>query len=209
MAPLVLVHGVAVSPRYFDPLVAELDVETAAPDLRRHGTLRRQAEALRELVPDGSAVLANSYGCQIVAELARRDPGAVGRAVFVGPTTDPEHRSFVQQGGRLVASALREPPALVGLVLRDALRAGPVRVAQMAWSAVHDRIELELPSFEAPLLVVRGSRDALCPQRWAEEVVRLAPNARLEVVEGAAHAVHFSHPRELAALVHAFLEEAA
>ena len=209
MAPLVLVHGLGVSPRYFAPFVDALALETVAPDLRRFATRERQAEALREHVAEGSAVFGQSYGCQIVAELAAREPRRVGRAIFVSPTVDAEHRSFVQQSGRLLANATREPASLVGLVLRDALATGPIRLARMARSAVHDPVERKLPSFAAPLLVVRGERDHLCTEWWAEEIVRLAPRARLEVVAGAAHAVNYSHPRELAAIVRRFLEEPA
>lgn len=210
MSRLVLVHGLGVSPRYFEPFVSALgDVETVAPDLRRLATRERQAEALRGQLSPGDAVLGQSYGCQILAELAVHEPGLMERLIFVSPTVDPEHRSFVQQGGRLVATAFREPGSLVGLVLRDAFRTGPVRLARMAWSAVHDRVERKLPAVEAPLLVVRGARDLLCTQWWAEEIVRLAPRARLEVVPEAAHAVHYSHPAELAALVRRFLEEPA
>ena len=209
MAPLVLVHGLGVSPRYFAPFAGAVGLETVAPDLRRFATRERQAEALREHVSEGSPVLGQSYGCQIVAELAAREPGLVGRAMFVSPTVDAEHRSFTQQIGRLLATAPREPGSLVGLVLRDALATGPIRLARMARSAVHDPVERKLPSLRDPLLVVRGERDFLCTQWWAEEIVRLAPHARLEVVPGAAHAVHYSHPKELAAIVRRFLEEPA
>ena len=210
MARLVLVHGLGVSPRYFEPLVGALgDIETFAPDLRRFATRTRQAEALREHLAAGSAVLAQSYGCQIVAELAAREPTLLGRVIFVSPTVDAEHRSFVQQSGRLLATATREPGSLVGLTIRDAVSTGPIRLARMAWSAVRDPVERKVPSIEAPLLVVRGARDLLCTQWWADEIVRLAPRGRLEVVSGAAHAVHYSHPAELATLVRAFLEEPA
>jgi pimeloyl-ACP methyl ester carboxylesterase len=100
-----------------------------------------------------------------------------------------------------------ERPSLVPLAVRDALEAGPRRVARMARSALRDALERKLSSLTAPLLIVRGGRDPLCPQDWAEELVRLAPRARLEVVPGAARAVHHSHPAELAGLVRRFLEE--
>ena len=210
MTRLVLVHGLGVSPRYFAPFVdALVDVETAAPDLRRFATRERQAEALREHLTPGSAVLGQSYGCQIVAELAAREPGLLGRVIFVSPTVDAEHRSFVQQSGRLLATAMREPRPLVGLTIRDAVATGPIRLARMAWSAVRDPVERKIASIDSPLLVVRGSRDFLCTQWWAEELVGLAPRGRLEVVPGAAHAVHYSHAEELAALVRSFLEEPA
>jgi 2-hydroxy-6-oxonona-2,4-dienedioate hydrolase len=205
---LVLVHGLGVSGRYFRPLVRELEgVETVVPDLRRFASLEAQAEALSESVGTGTAVLANSYGCQIVAELALRHPALVGRTVFVGPTVDRRHRSFWQQGGRLLLDATMERPSLVPLALRDALEAGPRRVARMARSALRDALEGKLSALKAPLLVVRGGRDPLCQQDWAEELVRLAPRARLEVIPHGAHAVHHSHPAELARLVRRFLEE--
>ncbi len=205
---LVLVHGLGVSGRYFEPLVRELDgPETIVPDLRRFARLDAQAEALREWVAPGSALLANSYGCQIVAELAARRPELVGRTVFVGPTVDRRNRTFWRQAGRLVVNATREPPSLVPLTLRDALGAGPGNVARMARSALRDAVEVKLAALAPPLLVVRGDRDLLCPQEWAEELVALTPRARLEVIRGAAHAAHYSHPEELAAIVRRFLEE--
>ena len=77
------------------------------------------------------------------------------------------------------------------------------------FAAVDDELERKLPAFRAPLLVVRGGHDPLCPPSWAEEVARRAPRGRLAIIPDGAHAVHHSHPAELATLVRAFLEEPA
>ena len=210
MRRLVLVHGLGVSGRYFDPLVRELvDFECVVPDLRRQTTVEAQAKALREVVGPRSPLLGNSMGCQVIAQLAVRAPELVERAIFVGPTVDRHRRSYSAQAFRLLLDAFREPPALLPIVLRDYLSTGPVRVARMARSAVHDALEREVPAMKTPLLVLRGERDPLCPQDWAEELARVARRGHAEVIRGAAHAAHYSHPGELAALVRAFVDEPA
>jgi len=204
---LVLVHGLGVSPRYFEPLLDALP-QSEAPDLRPLTTLPALAERLQEVVGEESAsFVGNSFGCQVIAELAQRRPELVDRAVFVGPTVDRRRRSWVSQIARLAVDATREPPRLVGLAVRDYFETGPARTLRMAREALRDPLEPKLPALRAPLLVVRGERDPLCPQDWAEEVARLAPAGRLAVIPEAAHAAHYSHARELAVLVRAFLQE--
>jgi len=43
------------------------------------------------------ALLGNSFGCQVIADLAARHPEQVERAVLQGPTTPPEERSWFWQ----------------------------------------------------------------------------------------------------------------
>ena len=208
MRRLVLVHGLGVSGRYFLPLVHELsELDCVVPDLRRHTTVEAQAEALGKVVGERTPMLGNSMGCQVIAELAVRAPELVERAVFVGPTVDRRRRSLGRQAARLLLDAFREPPSLLPIVARDYLSTGPIRVVRMARSAVNDALEREVPRMECPLLVVRGDRDPLCPRDWAEELAQLAQDGRQEVIRGAAHATHYSHPGELAALVRRFVEE--
>ena len=210
MRRLVLVHGLGVSGRYFDPLVRELvDLECVVPDLRRRPTIEAQAEALRGVVGERAPLLGNSMGCQAIAELGVRAPELVERAVFVGPTVDRRRRSAWAQALALVHDALYERQSLTAIVVRDYIAANPIRVARAARSALDDALERKLPAFRAPLLVVRGGHDPLCPPSWAKEVARRAPRGRLAVIPDGAHAVHHSHPAELAALVRAFLEEPA
>ena len=207
MRRLVLVHRLGVSGRYFDPLVRELvDFDCVVPDLRRHTTIEAQAEALAGFLGGRSAVLGNSLGCQVIADLGVQAPELVERAIFVGPTVDRRHRSAWSQALALLRDSVRERPSLIPIVVSDYLRSGPLRMARTARSALADALERKLPAFSAPLLVVRGERDPLCPPGWGEEVARLA-GGRLVTVPGAGHAVHHSHPEQLAALVRRFAEE--
>jgi pimeloyl-ACP methyl ester carboxylesterase len=66
-------------------------------------------------------------------------------------------------------------------------------------------VERQLPRVAAPVLVVRGTRDRIVPQAWAERAARLLPRGRLAVIPGAAHAVNFSYPREFKAAMLPFL----
>jgi pimeloyl-ACP methyl ester carboxylesterase len=68
-------------------------------------------------------------------------------------------------------------------------------------SAAPDRIEQRLGSVQAPVTVVRGTRDRLCPHDWAAHVAAAAPHGRLVEVPGAAHMTPQTHPREIAPLL--------
>jgi len=70
---------------------------------------------------------------------------------------------------------------------------------------LRDRMENRLPKVIAPVLVVRGDRDPIVSESWAEQVARLAPQGRLIVVPGAAHTMNHYRVEQLAQLVEWFL----
>ncbi len=57
-----------------------------------------------------------------------------------------------------------------------------------------------------PTIVMRGSRDPIVPQEWAEEATRLLPRGRLVIVRGAAHTINYGAPEALLRVVRPFLE---
>lgn len=220
--PVVLVHGLAVSSRYLVPtarrLASERDVYL--PDLPGYGQSEKPGWALNlpELVDalvawmeavglGRAAFLGNSFGCQIIAELAARHPGLVARAVLVGPTVDPKHRSGPQQVVRWLMNGPWERPSLFPILVFDTLQAGIPRVVRTFRYMMQDRIEEKLPRMEAPTMVVYGSRDPLIPDRWAEEATRLLPDGRCRVIPGAPHDVNYSASLELARVTRPFLRE--
>ncbi|MGY1915945.1 alpha/beta fold hydrolase [Blastococcus sp. SYSU DS0973] len=161
------------------------------------------AARLVEALPAGPVVLVgHSQGCQVVAAAAT-DPRVVG-VVLCGPTTDPRMRRFRVLAWRWVRTALAEPWWQVPLILRQWLHTGPRAMAALWRRASPDRIGARLSRVRAPVVVVRGARDALCPADWAAQVVADAPRGRLVVLPGAAHMTVQTHPFEVAALLRSF-----
>jgi pimeloyl-ACP methyl ester carboxylesterase len=223
-SPVVLVHGLGVSSTYFAPLAEQLSCRTRliAPDLPGWGRSDRPdavldvaaaADVLAEIIVAEDlgrcALVANSLGCQFVVELADRRADLVAGLVLISPTVDPRFRSPIRQGLSLAVDWMREPPGLWPLVARDYWRMGPARLLATALRALRDRPEEKLPRIEMPVLVLRGDRDATTSRSWAERCARLAPDGTFVPIPGAAHAAHFSHPREVARLVLPFVSELA
>jgi pimeloyl-ACP methyl ester carboxylesterase len=197
---ILLVHGLAVGAAYFRPLVAELG-SAHAPEFREPLPIPELAERFAQECSRPALVVANSMGCQVAAELAVRRSELVRALVLVGPTVDPEARSLLRQAGRLVLDGWYEPVRLSAIVARDYVATGPLDVVRQARHALGHRIEDVLPRVEQPAVVVRGAADPVCPDSWARRAASLLPDGRLVTVARAAHAAHFSHPREVAALV--------
>ena len=54
-----------------------------------------------------------------------------------------------------------------------------------------------------PVVVVRGTRDRLCPHDWAARLAAAAPRGRLVELPGAAHMTVQTHPDDVADILRA------
>ena len=222
--PVVLVHGLGVSSRYFGPLAERLAgrMRVIAPDLPGWGGSERPemvldiasaADVLAEIIVAENlgtpTLVANSLGCQFVLELADQRPDLVGALVLISPTVDPRYRSPARQASTLAVDWMREPAELWPIIVRDYWAMGPRRLVATALLALGDRPEDKLPRITAPVLVIHGDRDAITTSDWAKSCARLAPDGRYVPIRGAAHAAHFSHPQQVARLVLSFVSELA
>ncbi len=221
--PVVLVHGLVISSRYMEPLAEALGphFRVLAPDLPGFGesekprkvlTVVELADALASwLEASGiakAAFVGNSFGCHVLAALAVHHPAAVDRLVLQGPTVDPAARSLPVQFWRDIINGRREPRPMGPLARIDYAKAGLRRAILTARFLIRDRIEERLPLIEMPTLIVRGSRDPVVPQAWAEQVARLLPRGRLVVIEGGTHTLNYTYPDEFATAILPFLKEA-
>src|SRR6266536_2240076 len=116
--PVLLLHGLVASGRYMEPLARELGRKRKVfvPDLpgfgrssRPHGWLS-VAELAQALVAWMDAVrirrahvVGNSFGCQVLAEVACAWPDRVATVVMIGPIGDPMLASRL----RLAAQGIR------------------------------------------------------------------------------------------------------
>jgi len=218
--PLVLVHGIGVASQFMVPAAEVLAPyhRIYAPDLPAFGKSSKPAHVLsvaeltdalagwtRTIGLASAAFLGNSFGCQIVVELALRYPQLVERAVLQGPTMDLQARTAWRQVARLLRNSRHEPVSHGLISAREYPRCGLRRLMKTFRYALDDRIEEKLPHVRVPVLVVRGSKDPIVPQRWAEEATRLLPMGRLAVILNAPHTVVYDAPLELARVVKPFL----
>jgi 2-hydroxy-6-oxonona-2,4-dienedioate hydrolase len=152
-----------------------------------------------------AAFIGNSLGCQVIANLALRHPATIERAVLVGPTLDP-HASALGDIWRLLCDSNCEPLSFLPILLEDCRRAGLRRTIATFRHALADHTERKYVQMRVPMLVVRGQRDPIVPQRWAEELTRSLPNAQLRVIPRVGHAVNFTAPDVLVRTIRPFLE---
>lgn len=217
---IVLVHGLAVSSLYMIPLARSLapNYLVYAPDFPGYGNSERPpyVPLLPELADglirwmdvlgiDRPILIGNSFGAQIIVELAVRHPKRISRAVLIGPTLDPSGGVGPRQIGRLLLDAAREPCLLDLVQIWDYLRFGARRLIVTYLDMLHDRMEEKMPHVEAPILVVRGGRDPIVTEPWTERLAMLAPFGTHAVIPGAAHAANFSAPNTLVNIIEPFL----
>jgi 2-hydroxy-6-oxonona-2,4-dienedioate hydrolase len=222
--PVVLVHGLGVSSRYMVPIARHLapDLQVFAPDLPGFGrsdkpdhvlTIRQLADALAAWMSaaglERAMFIGNSLGCEILVELALRHPERVVSLVLQGPTPEPAARTASQQIWRYIVTGQYERSPLSWVSASDYMICGVRRFVQTFRYMLEDRIEDKLPKVRHPCLVVRGTRDRIVSQEWAEEAARLLPSGGLTIVPGAAHAINFSYPREFRRAILTFLVDSS
>jgi pimeloyl-ACP methyl ester carboxylesterase len=220
---VVLVHGSGLSGRYMLPTAERLapHYHVYMPDLPGFGDSDKPARVLD--VPELAEALAawieatglarvalfgNSFGCQVIADLAARHPERVERAVLQGPTTPPEERSWFWQFVRLRQNQRYNPRSLNPITYADYRKCGLRRMYWTFQYQLHDRLEDKLPRIQAPVLVVRGAHDPICNQHWCEEIVHLLPRGQLVVIPKVAHTLVYTAPCELVRATRPFLDEA-
>lgn len=225
---IVLVHGLGLAADSLREIVGQLAARhpTHAPDLpgfgasdhpRRPLNIGGLADALDrwcEAAGIGDALLVgNSYGAQVVAELAAREAerGAARRraaaVAFIGATCDPRARSLAGQVWRWARNSRGDDAGGNPLELIGPYRkAGFGRVIRTARSATRHRIEDRLPRLDVPALLIAGDRDAISPLDWNRRLLGLLRDGELEVVSGGAHSMHGTHAGELSRLIADFAQ---
>jgi pimeloyl-ACP methyl ester carboxylesterase len=221
--PLVHVHGFAVSGCYLLPTARALAhrATTLVPDLPGYGHsaawghalgIPSLAWALLEVLDalglDRVVLIGNSMGGPVCLEVAHSAPKRVAGIVLASPAGGMHNQPLARALMQLARDVRRENPRMARVVLPDYLHFGPVNALQLFGELVR------FPSLErilrtpVPTLAVIGTRDPLMPPRWrVQEVGRLAPpHLTIAVIEGAAHAMNFSHPGELAHVIDSWLD---
>ena len=100
----------------------------------------------------------------------------------------------------MIGTLFERPSAGVWMAL-DYYRAGARVLAAELRAMLAHAPEPLLAQVRVPVRVVRGSRDLVAPQRWAERVARLTGAPAPAVIRGWGHAVHYDAPATVAGLI--------
>jgi pimeloyl-ACP methyl ester carboxylesterase len=212
--PLVLVHGLGGSFRWWSSLIEPLaarrhvyavDLPTFARDVAGTDLSGWLARFLDALGLERVDLVGHSLGGIVTTELAAKAPARVRRLVLVAPAGITCGRSFVGRALPLVHELVDVRNALP-VIVGDALRTGPLGIARgvrFVWT--HD-VRPTLPAVGTPTLLVWGESDRLVPARIAADWQEHIPGARLVHVP-CGHVPMLEAPRELADCIVAFLDE--
>jgi pimeloyl-ACP methyl ester carboxylesterase len=247
--PLLLVHGLSGCwqnwleniphfARTHRVIAVDLPGFGASPMPREQISIAGYARFLERvcdaLAIDAAAVVGNSMGGHISAELAIASPQRVERLMLVsaaGITAEQVRRDAVMTGGRLVAAlmtrtaarrtSLARRPGLrrvaLSFVVRHADRlSAPLAHELMQGSGkpgflpaleavLTHRISERLPQIACPTSVVWGEDDHVIPVRDAKRFGELIPDARVEVWPDTGHVAMLERPARFNALLEAFL----
>jgi pimeloyl-ACP methyl ester carboxylesterase len=224
-ATVLHVHGFAISGSYMVPTAQLLADEftTYVPDLPGFGRSPKPegrldipgladsaAAYLDFLGVERATIVGNSLGTAILASFAERHPDRLERAVMVSPAGGKQSQPLPRALWQLASDAPREPTSMATVAVPDYLHFGVVETFKLFVSMTRFPAFERLISMHVPLLAVLGVRDPLLPP--AARIREVAQQMDLDmltiaVIKQAAHAINYSHPRELSALIRAFVRD--
>jgi pimeloyl-ACP methyl ester carboxylesterase len=217
-------HGFGLSGRYLLPtaeLLAE-EFHTYVPDLPGFGHSGKPKKALdvpgladaaaRFLDDRGvekTTLVGNSMGCPVILSFARRHPERLDRAILVSPAGGVHNQPLRRAVGQLAKDGGLEPRKMITVATPDYLRFGVPSTFKMFKALTRFPSLERLLALKVPTLVVIGEKDPLLPgpERVQEVANQTDSHVLVVFIEGAAHAINFSHPGELANVIRLFMDD--
>jgi pimeloyl-ACP methyl ester carboxylesterase len=217
---IVHVHGFGISGTYLEP-TAELlvdDFRNFVPDLPGHGRSMRPEH--RPDIPslalavvgycdalglDRVTLVGNSLGCPVISEVVATNHERVERVVFVSPAGGPNNQPLARALGQMAVDGIREPLSMVPIAVRDYLRFGLLSGLSLFRALLRFPTLDRLHHLDVPTLVVVGVRDPLVNTDRVGVLSGL-PHVRAVTIPGA-HALNFSRPEAVSALIRAHMTD--
>jgi pimeloyl-ACP methyl ester carboxylesterase len=159
--------------------------------------LTRVAAACLPVAPGPPVVLVgHSTGAQLALRAAAAEPRRVAAVVLIGITFTPGVRANRLRLVPQLRTYLYERPRELLVTLPDLIRGGR-RVISYIGEARRDDPEQHLAGLRCPVVVLRGRRDALCPEPFARAIAAAARHGRAHTLPGS-HNVPYTHPGAVA-----------
>lgn len=217
-------HGFGLSGRYLLPTAEKLadEFHTFVPDLPGFGRSGKRKDMLD--IPDLAhaaadffddrgvekvSLVGNSMGCPVILEFADHYPERIERAVLVSPAGGAFNQPLRRAIAQLAKDAPREPTRMARVAVPDYVRFGVPSTTRLFRALTQYPSLQRLLAIRIPTLVVLGEKDPLLPHAHRIDEVASQTDSHVLVVllEGAAHAINFSHPDQLAHVIRLFMDD--
>jgi 2-hydroxy-6-oxonona-2,4-dienedioate hydrolase len=217
---MVMIHGALASRRYLMPTACLLSksMKVFVPEMPGHGesskpphalSVEQQAKVIFEWLQLNELqrihIFANSYGCQIAAELAATHPEIVHTLTLTG-AVDPEVW-VVEQAYRLYMDGFSEPRSAQAQLFADLADMGIPLALETVQAMIDNDIRTNAAKLNCRTLVIRGENDPLAPQVWTEELARRIANSKMFVIPSGPHCVNYATPEELTSIMLRFMHQ--
>jgi pimeloyl-ACP methyl ester carboxylesterase len=220
--PLVLVHGLAASWRWWTPVLDQLTAHhhVYAFDLPGFGDTRAEewfslksagrfvCQVMAALGLKQAALMGHSMGGRICMDVAVNCPDLVRKLVLVSTIGLPFGKSYPEVGLDLVRETRATPPEYQDLVRADAKRVRFLELALATYQVLSDDFRAHLNRVCAETLIVWGGRDVLTHPQRAFELASLIPQAHLTILPEAGHNPMWDQPELFSERVLDFLGSA-
>jgi pimeloyl-ACP methyl ester carboxylesterase len=218
---IIHIHGFAISGTYLLPTAALLatDYATFVPDLPGFGRSHRPPRPLTidqlgaavvrfmdQMGIERAVLLGNSLGCPIIGSMLDEHIDRIESIVFVSPAGGLYNLPIYRGVAQMALAGLREPPRMFPIALADYAHYGLMPSINLLDSMLHYPTLRRIQELVIPTLAVIGSRDPLVSERMVAQRAIELPHVTAAVIDGAAHAINFSHPHQLANVVRCFIE---
>lgn len=202
---------------------------TATADLTTQATIHDMARDLLARHAGPLIVVGHSMGGRVAMEMARMAPGQIAGLALLNTGTHPPREGEAETRQAMIdlchqdgmaALAARWLPGMMNPegAPDPAVVAGLTAMVCRSTPQIHERQLRALLSrpdaaatlrFKGPMLLIVGRQDRWSPIAQHEEIARLCPQARLEIVEDAGHFAPVEQPDRVAALLAVWARDAA
>ena len=221
--PLILIHGLSGSSRWWDRNVEILaqhfrvyvvDLIGFGASRAKHPFVLKDAAAylaawMARLGIGRAHVVGHSMGAVIAADLAADFPHCVDRLILVAAAVFVTEQDPLAHALGVIQEFGLHQPGFLPILLGDAFRAGLGTVAKAAAELLSTDITAKLRQIKAPALVVWGEHDSITPLDAGERLHHALPNSQLAVIEGVGHNPMWESPIAFNHVVTRFIEQTA
>ncbi|ATX65716.1 alpha/beta fold hydrolase [Roseinatronobacter bogoriensis] len=229
MTRILLIPGLVCDAHVWQATLAALDgYDVAVADVTHQPSITAMAEDLLARHTGDLVVIGHSMGGRVAMEMARIAPARLRGMALLNTGMAPLKEGELPKREAMIAFGHSE--GMAGLaekwlpgMMADGIKPDPQvmnglrAMVQRMTPDIHERqiraliarpdASQSMPAYKGPLLLITGRQDIWSPIGPHEEIARLCPQARLEIIEEAGHFAPVEQPARVAQLLAGWVAE--